>query len=225
MAHSFDTGDTKPQRTRIQQGAVSLLSGLKKSNGGYLAEVQPFGSVVRSYTDVEGVAQLVSLLTRAPSIAISVGDRMDSPAGIGGFQVRGEIELLVYHASNNARNQQIGRQEIDAAGLASNTADPGLHVMMQHAKELLIGQRCGAPGQDIKQVRPEREEELATTPAIAIWLQTYKITVNFEVSEFRSVTQILESIRFRAALIRNEAHLPAAATDHATIDSNVDDLS
>lgn len=225
MAHAFDTGSTKPQRTRIQQGAIALLSGLKRSNGGYLMEVLPFGGVIRSYSDEEGAAELVSLLSKAPSIAIALGDRTDRPVGMGGFGSWGEIDLLVYFSSNNARNAQIGRQEIDVAGAANDTKDPGLHVMMEHAVELLIGQRCGGVGDDIKQIRREVEQEIATTPAVTVWMQLYKITVLTQISEFRTVDQLLESIRFRVAANPNEVHLPAAATDHRTIDVNVDDLA
>lgn len=224
MTHTFDTGAAVPQRTRIQRGAITLLSGLKKSNGGYLMEVLPFGACVRSYSDEEGAAEIVSLLSKAPSIAVGLGDRSNVMVGMGGYQSRGEIDLLVYFSSNNARNAQIGRQEIDVAGAASNVADPGLHVMMEHAVELLIGQRCGGAGTDIKQIRCETEQELVTTGPVTIWLQTYKVTVLTQISEFRTVSQLLESLRFRAAIVA-QAHLPAAATDPSTIDVNVDDLA
>lgn len=223
--HKFDTGKTVPQRTRIQQGAVQLLSGLKKSNGGYLVEVMAFPFTLKPTTSNDDAAQFVTALSRAPSIAVAVGDRDSEVRGIGGFQEWGDIELLVYFSSNNARNMQVGRMEIDAAGLADLTADPGLHVVMEHAKELLIGQRAGAPGSDIKQIRPVKEEEIWTAQPITIWLQTYKITVLTQISEFRTVTQLLESIRFRAALAASEVHLPAAKADHATVDVRVDDLS
>lgn len=225
MAHSFDTLATAPQRTRIQRGAITLLSGLKKSNGGYLMEVLPFGGVVRSYSDEEGAAEIVTLLAKAPSIAIALGDRVSQMVGMGGYQARSDLDLLVYFSSNHQRNLQIGRQEIDVVGSADDAADPGLHVMMEHAVELLIGQYCGGAGDDIKQVRLESEQELITTGPVTVWMQTYKITTLTQISEFRTVDQLLESIRFRAALISNEVHLPAAATDHSTVDVNVDDLA
>lgn len=225
MAHAFDTGAAAPQRTRIQRGAITLLSGLKKSNGGYLLEVLPFGGVVRSYSDEEGAAQIVELLAKAPSIAVGLGDRSNVMAGMGGYQARGELDLLIYFSSNNMRDVQIGRQEIDVVGTASPTADPGLHVMMEHAVELLIGQRCGGAGTDVKQIRCETEQELITTGPVTVWLQTYKVTVMTQISEFRTVSQLLESIRFRGSLIPGEVHLPAAKTDPSTIDVNVDSLA
>lgn len=225
MAHAFDTGAVAPQRTRIQRGAITLLSGLKRSNGGYLMEVLPFGGVVRSYSDEEGAAQIVELLAKAPSIAVGLGDRSMLMAGMGGYQAKGEIDLLVYFSSNNQRDAQIGRQEIDTVGSASNAADPGLHVMMEHAVELLIGQRCGGVGADIKQIRCETEQELITTGPVTVWLQTYKVSVMTQISEFRTVSQLLESIRFRSAIVSGEIHLPDPATDPSTIDVNVDGLS
>jgi hypothetical protein len=223
MAHSFDTGAAKPQRTRIRQGAVSLLSGLKRPTG-YLVEVMPTRLVVRSWRDEVGCAMLYATLVRFPSIAIAVGDRSSEVKGIGGYQERGELELLLYHASNNARAGVAGRQEIDSGGLAADTADPGLDVIMDHAKELILGQRLDS-GSDIKQVRPDHEEQLYTAAPVEIWLQAFKVTTNVQISEFRTVTQLLESIRFRLATNPAEVHLPTAKTDSNTVDINVDDLA
>jgi len=225
MAHQFATGQTKPQRTRLQQGAVTLLSGLKRSAGGYLVEVLPYAFTMDGTTTSDDVAQFVNALSRAPSIAVHVADREDRPAAIGGFASWGEVDLLVYHSSNNARNQQIGRMEIDTAGLADDHADPGLHIMMEHARELIIGQRAGAPGDDIKQVRPFREQEVITAQPITIWLQTYKVTVLTQLDEFRTVTQLLGSLRFRTSQDLTEVHLPAAKTKSTTLDINEDDLA
>jgi len=224
MSHVFDTGASAPQRTRIQRGAISLLSGLKKSAGGYLVEVMPFAFTLKPTTSGDDVAQFVNALSRAPSIAVAVGDRKGEIRAIGGFAEQSEIDLLIYFSSNNARNQQIGRMEIDTAGTADDHADPGLHVMMEHAKELLLGQRLDS-GTDIKQIRPFMEEEVCTLQPITIWLQTYRVTVLTQLSEFRTVTQLLESIRFRAAINPAEVHLPAPKTDHGTVDINVDDLA
>ncbi len=223
MAHEFDSGLAQPQRTRIQQGALALLSGLRKSEGGYLLALEPFGAVITSKEDDVGALQLVAVLTRMPAIAVALGDRTSEVRGMGGYSETGEIDLLIYFASSNARNIQIGRQQIDGPGQANDSADPGLHVMLDHAKELILGQKIGV-GSDIKQARPWREEPIYSSSAMTVWLQTYKVTVDTRISEFRTVTQLLESIRFRAAQNPNEVLLPAAATDSVTIDVNVDNL-
>lgn len=223
MAHKFDSGSTKPQRTRIQQGALSILSGLRKSEGGYLLALEPFGAVITNKDDDIGAAQLVSVLTKMPAIAVALGDRTSEVKGMGGYAEVGDIELLIYVASSNARNMEIGRQQIDGTGLASDHADPGLHVILDHAKELLLGQRLD-DGSDIKQVRPVREEALYSSTAMTVWLQTYRVSVDTRISEFRTVTQLLTSIRYRAAVDPGEVRLPAVATKTLTIDVNTDNL-
>lgn len=221
MAHHFDSGFSEPQRTRIQHGAVALLSPLKRSEGGYLIEVAPFGAVITNAEDDQGAAQLISALSRMPSVAVALGDRTSDVRGMGGYIEDGELDLIVYLSSSNARNNQVGRMEIDGAGLASDLADPGLHVMMDHVKELLLGQRIDS-GTDIKQIRPYREEGLYSSSAMTVWRQTYRISVQIRVSEWRTVTQLLNSLRFRAATEADEVHLPAPATKTATIDVNTD---
>lgn len=223
MAHKFDSGAPAPQRTRIQQGALALLSGLRRSDGGYLLELQPFGGVISGKDDDAGAAQLISILSRMPAIAVALGDRTSVVTGMGGYQETGEIDLLIYFASSNARNMAIGRQQIDGPGLANDHSDPGLHIMMEHAKELLLGQFPDV-GSDIKQLRPFLEQAIFSSAAMTVWLQTYKVTVNTRISEFRTVKQLLTSIRFRAAQDPAEVHLPAAATKTATIDVNTDNL-
>lgn len=225
MAHHFDTGASAPQRTRMQQRAISLLSGLKKANGGYLVEVLPIGFMLHRDSREDDVAQFVSALSRAPSIAIAIGDRDSQVKAIGGYSEWGEIDLHVYFSSTNARNHQTGRQEIDTAGLASDQADPGLHIILDHAKELLIGQYCAAIGTDIKQIRPSREFQVVNAQPITIWEQTYKVTTLVQIAEFRTVEELLTSIRFRAAIDPTEVRLPAPKTIHTTVDVNVDDLA
>lgn len=225
MAHQFDTGASAPQRTRLQHGVISLLSGLKKSNGGYLVEVLPYAFTMDTVGNEEEVTQFVMALSRAPSIAVHVGDRTIIKGVIGGYGWEGEFDLHVYLSSNNMRNQQVGRMEIDTAGIASDQADPGLHIIMEHATELIVGRYATTPvGADIKQARPFLERAIITAQPITIWEQLYKVKVMTQLDEFRTVDQLLTSLRFRAAQDPSEAHLPSAATKSTTIDVNVDDL-
>lgn len=221
--HVFDTGAPAPQRTLIQQGAVTLLSGLKRP-AGYLVDVIAFGSPIRDWRDEQGVTQLIDAFAgRMPSIAVALGDGFSDQAGIGGFQANKEIEVILYIASDNPRDQQIGRLEIDVTGQADVHADPGLHVIMEHAVELMIGQRAGA-STSIKAIRPVSEVFLADSPPVLIWMQTYQVSVKTTISSNRTVTQLLTSIRTRTTTSETEPPLPAAATDPATIDANTDDL-
>jgi hypothetical protein len=225
MAHVFDTGLDAPVRTVILDRTVALLAGLKRP-AGYLAGVMPWGGVVRSWMDSNGVDMLFETLSgAAPAIAVAVGDLASQPAAVGGFTFKEEIELLLYHVSNNMRDVTRGRLIADAVGLAANTNDPGIHIAMAHAKELVIGQYASiAKHPAIKQIRPDREEELTTRDDVTIWLQTYRITLSTTIKEHRSVSQIIDSIRVRTTQEDGEAKLPAAATSPTTIDTNIEPL-
>ncbi|HEX6022553.1 MAG TPA: hypothetical protein VFZ00_11200 [Solirubrobacter sp.] len=225
MAHQFATGALAPQRTRLQQGIVSLLAGLKKANGGYLVEVLPYAFTMETVGDPEDVAQFVNILSRAPSVAVHVGDRIDEPGAINGRSWKGEFELHVYLSSNNMRNQQIGRMEIDSAGLANDQADPGLHIVMEHVRELVIGAYATTPlAGDIKQARPSRERAIITATQITIWEQLYRVPVMTQYDEFRSVTQLLTSIRSRITQNPADQPPPAAPLDQTSIEVHEDDL-
>lgn len=225
MAHQFDTGQSAPQRTRLEQGVVSLLAGLKKANGGYLVEVQPYSFTMDTAADEESVAQFVMTLSRAPSIAIHVGERIDEPGGIGGFSYRGEFDLHVYLSSNNMRNQQVGRMEIDSAGLANDQADPGLHIVMEHVRELVVGRYATTPiAADIKQARPVRERAIITAQQITIWEILFKVKVNTQIDEFRTVAQLLTSLRSRITQNPADQPPPAAPLDKTSIEVREDDL-
>ncbi len=196
MAHTFDTGLANAQRTIIRSGAVSLLSGLLKVNGGYLGAVIPWGGVIRSYTDDDGIDLLHTALSgRAPAIALALGDRQSKPAGMGGFNFHGPIEMLAYYYSNHRRDLTEGRVSIDVVAAASAVADPGLEVMMEHGEELLVGQRAGGTAKSIKQIVLMSEEELRTEDTITIWVQRYAITVDRVINPLRGVTELLVGMR------------------------------
>jgi len=207
MAHAFDTGLSRAQRTLIRDGVVELLSGLVAPTG-YLRTVIPWGGIVRGYTDEIGQDLLLAAFNgRAPSIAVALGDRVADAAGMGGFNFKGTIELVLYHYSNHPRSVTDGRTKLDASAVASDIADPGLDIMMEHAEELLIGQRLGGTsatnpvGQvtrstpTIKQIVPTREEELVTTAQHTLWAQRYAVTVSRTIDPHRTITQMLEEIR------------------------------
>ncbi len=194
MAHAFDTALPRPQRTTIRTGAVALLAGLKRP-AGYLQAVIPWGGVLRGYTDDEGIDLLWKALQgRAPAIAVALGDRTNAPAGMGGFNSKGALELLVYFYSNHPRDMEAGRLSPDVVALASNVADPGLDVMLEHAEEVLVGQRVGASA-TIKQIRLTREEELRTDSGFSLWVQRYAVEVTRTINPHRGLAQMLEELR------------------------------
>lgn len=208
MAHAFDTGLPRAQRTLIRDGVVELLGGLLRANGGYLAAVIPWGSIVRGYTDADGIDELKAALNgRAPAIAVALGDRVTSPGGMGSNGWKSDLELVLYHYGNHPRSLTAGRTSIDARALASDVRDPGLEVMLEHAEELVVGQRVGAAATtnpvgevsravpSIKQVVPTREEELATEAGLTLWAQRYAVQIDRRVNRYRGVAQLLEELR------------------------------
>src|SRR5438045_1425528 len=195
MAHVFDTGLPKPQRTLVIQGALTLLAGLKKTNGLYLHAVIDWGGVIRSFQDDEGIDELFEAFQgRAPAVALALGDRVPGGGGMGGHKHLDELELLVYFLTRHPRGLEAGRQVIDAAAAADNTLDPGLHVMLEHVEELLVGTRVGSTA-TIKQIRLTREVEVRTRNGYSLWCQHYGVSVDRQVKEFRNVTEYLDHIR------------------------------
>lgn len=225
MAHAFDTKLVVPQRTAILNGVIALLQPLLIANGGYLASVIPFGAVVRSYTDEDGLKMLYEALGgQTPAVAVALGSRAKGQAiGNGGFSWTSGLELLLYFATNNMRDPAVGRLLIDAAGVAANASDPGLHVMMEHAEELVVGKRCGN-STTIKQVIFDREEELATLDEVTLWLQTYQVLTTRNINPDRGVTQMLKEIHWRTSAQAGEVLLPNAPTKPTTIDAFSDGL-
>lgn len=209
MAHSFDTGLARSQRSLLRAGAVELLAGLLRPTG-YLAAVVPFGGIVRGYTDGLGIEQLQqALVGRSPGVAIALGDRTSKASGIGGFEYQADLELLAYFYSNHPRDLELGRHESDIAGLASDTADPGLDVIMEHVEELLVGQRAGG-AKSIKQVRPVREEELLTNSEGTFWVQRYAVTLNRHINAHRGVQELLTELRTKVRTTDDAMAPPAA---------------
>lgn len=224
VPHLFDTFAPDPQRTLIQQGAVTLLSALKRPTG-YLAEVMAIGGIVRSHTDGVDIEWLMKTFNRTPAIGVATGTRTFGAAAIGGkHAVMSSCELLLYFATQHSRDYQRGRQESDALSRIDNTADPGLHVAMEHALELMIGAYPTTLTSTVKQIAIQREEELATLPEITIWLQTYHVTLQSRVGgrEWRTPAQLLESIGWRVTTNPDEPVRPAAATVSTSLDADTD---
>lgn len=223
--HSFDTGLSVPQRTLLQQGAIDLLSKLTRAQGGYLASVIPFGGLVRTYTDEVDIELLMRQFGKTPAIGIGTGTRPFQTLNVSRREFKSDVQLLVYFATQHGRDMQRGRMEADVRGLTNAQADPGLHVIMEHTLELLCGVFPTTLTSTIKQIIPEREEELAPLPEITIWLQTYNVQLStLKIadrggSEWRTPEQLLESIGWRITTDPHEVDAPAPATSSTTLDA------
>ena len=224
MTHTFAGGVHVPQRTLVQQGVVDTLAPLLRSNGGYLLDVVKTGVVVRSYTDEAGIAGLAAEMNRCPCVAVGTGDCTYENTAMGGRETRGDLQIPVYFATQHGRGMQVGRMEADLVARGDNLADPGLHVMMQHAIELLLGQYPTTTTAKIKQLRISRESELVTLAEITIWMQTWTTQIFGHASgtQFRTAPQLLESIHWRVTTKADEANRPAAATASTSIDADTD---
>lgn len=191
MAHQFDTGMTLPQRTVLRRGVVALLAPLARP-AGYLQALIGWGRAIDGETDHVGLDELYRALNgRSPAVVVALADRQPTDRAIGGFASKSMIELRVYFFSNHERDLLRGRLEIDAAGLASDVANPGLDVAMEHVEELLVGQRPGAVP-SIKQLKFMSEEPIAAIPEATIWLQRYAVQVDRVINPNRGVTEMVK---------------------------------
>lgn len=227
VSHLFNTGAVSPQRTLLQRGVFDVLQPMKRANGGYLQDVIRFGGIVRSYTDEPDIEILMKTFGRTPTIGVATGTRSFNTATVGGKNSLSECELLLYFSTQHSRDLQVGRMETDSVAQGDDTADPGLHVIMEHAIELMHGSYPTDPDGKgaIRQLQIMKEEELATLPEITIWLQTYKVimqTLRPQPTGWRTAAQLLASIGWRTTTEQDEDVPPAAQTAPTSIDANTE---
>jgi hypothetical protein len=223
MAHQFDTGLGTPQRTLVRRGAVATLSPLKRSNGGYLSDVRPFGGIVRTYTDDDGIEFLMKAFTRTPCIGVQLGTQEFETLAIGGRQALSDCELMLYVATQHGRDELLGRQESDVTAGVDPSADPGLDVMLEHCIELMHGTYPTLLTGTVKQIQIKRQQELVTSPEITIWLQTYRVKLQSyaRAREWRTAPQLLADLANRVTTETTEVGRPNPATEPTTIDFDV----
>lgn len=226
-SHIFATGLSKPQRTLLQESVTAVLAPLRidrsqPGGGGYLIDVIEFGGIVRSYTDKPDIELLVKQVGRLPAIGVALGTRRFETISTSRTQFKSEVQLFLYFSSNHGRDMEIGRHKMDGVALVDPHADPGLHVMMEHALELLCGQFVVATP-TVKQVIPIVEEELVTAPELTVWMQTYDVQLDTLTTgkhrEFRSADQLLTAWRARVTTDPAEAVPPAPPTASSTVDT------
>jgi hypothetical protein len=224
MSHVFDSKAAMAQRTLLRRGAVALLAPLARVNGGYLQRVVGFAGITRTYTDEDGIQQLVKMMSPTPCIGVATGSRKFETLGIGGKQAMSECQVLLYFATQHSRDELIGRNEIDAVAIADDAANPGLDIMMEHAIELMHGSYPTLLTGTIKQCRIDSEEELVTIPEITVWLQTYNVKMQSYTGgrEWRTAEQLLESIGWRLTVDPDEVELPDPPVGPTPIDFDTD---
>lgn len=224
MTHIFDTQAPLPQRTLVRRGAVAALSKLTRANGGYLQSVRGFGGIVRSYTDEPDIEIMQHALGAAPAIGVALATRTFHTLGIGKRQALSSVQLCLYFLNQHSRDGMVGRHEADSVALADDHADPGLDVAMEHAIELMHGTYPTLLTGTVKQIEIKTEQELATSGALTLWLQTYEVTLQSYTGgrEWRTAEQLITSLHWRTTTDPNEPNRPAPAEAPTTIDADSD---
>ena len=193
MAHVFDTGLDKPQRTKIRDALIARLASLKISAGLYLQNVVTIPRPIRGDGDDLGLGALeVAAQAQAPTVAIALGGAKVKEGSEEAIIGQAEIEFALYVISKHGRAMDAGRLYGDAIAAASNTADPGVFVMLEHIRERVHGQDLGVSGVDVP--RWKLEDELITEENITIWEQRYSVLVSVEINPDRAETEVMTSI-------------------------------
>lgn len=190
----FDTGLGKPQRLIVLDAVVELLSRLHRLNGGYLEAIETSSSLVDERRDDNDMIDILDQLGgRVPGVLVSCGDREFDPAGATS-QWQGPVEVHVYFMTNSMRDRMT-RVGGDVEALATPTADPGVFVMMEHALQLLAGQKPGGnAAQSIKELRPTREHRVGTDGDHELWRQVYSVQLVNSVNHKRDIDLDLKLI-------------------------------
>lgn len=231
MSHVFVNSGEQPQRTRLQLGVVDILTPLTRAEGGYLGSVIPYGGIVWSTNnDGPDIEMMMRTFNRTPAIGVATGTRTATTATVNKRHAIGPCELLLFFATQHSRDHLTGRLVSDAVALADDQADPGLHVMMQHALELVLGQFPSIQTSSIKQIEFEREEVVVSIPQITVWQQTYRVQfTNFMDSggQFRDAKQLLTSIGWRVTTDPDDTLPPAEpnAPPETAVDADTEALN
>jgi hypothetical protein len=216
MAHAYDTGLAKPQRTLIREAVMARLALLKKPTL-YLQAVAALPIKIQGRSDEEGMGFLQLALNGAsPAVVVVLGRGDIAAAGQNAAHARKTIELVVYVVSSNVRGVVDGRLAGDAAAATSDSADPGIETMVEHVEQMLLGYDLGIDGVD--EIRPVSEDELATGQDVTIWEVVFSIRVDRSINHDRHLTQLLLEIE-----TRNRVHGSAAAGDYVTLTALEDD--
>lgn len=199
MAHAFDTGLPKPQRTQIRTAIATALAPLlytpTPTPAGYVRAIVEFAGSVKSEDDVDGLAMLYGLLQgRAPAIAVSLGGKSYEASGstASADRHRANLTVDIFVASNHQRSHE-ARAAGDVVSAADDTVDPGFEVMLEHIEELLSGTDLGVG--TVYRMIPQREDEVATGEGITIWRQQYQVKTQRDVNPNRTVSQLLLEIQ------------------------------
>lgn len=211
MAHTFDTGLSAPTRTLVRNAIVDALAPLLTTSGLYLRSIKPFAGTIGGAGDDEGIDRAYEVIgTQAPAILVSAGDVTYARTGNTGHQWQGELTVQVIALTNNARSLD-ARLAADVVAGASNTADPGLDVILEHAAQLLTGSNLGL-GPKVKVLEPVSDQHLAfsTDRNLALGALTFRLSVSRDVLQYRTALAALAEL----AITWKGREQPSASDGH-----------
>jgi hypothetical protein len=192
-SQAFDTGRTLPQRTELRNALVAKLSPLLLANGLYLLAV---GKLAKAWTgehDEQGLVLINQALQgRYPSMLVALGDASFKPVSIDGLIYRGEVSVHVYVASANPRGYDDGRLSPDVTSNADVHADPGIDAMLEHARQLLVGQDLGV--NSAEEPRLHGEQHVFTGEVFSCWEETFLVKLEVVINPDRSIVELVSSI-------------------------------
>lgn len=195
MPHMFDTGATKAQRTLVREAVVARLAGLRKSAvpARYLTAIAELPRRFRGEGDAEGLDMLMKAFNGAcPAVAVALGRMPLEGAGLEPNELRGELDVSVYAASQHSRDLVAGRLAADVIATASLTADPGVETILEHVAERLLGQGLGVDG--VSEPRGTEEDIVATFGDITVGELTFTVKVERKINPSRATVQLVTSI-------------------------------
>ncbi len=201
--HTYDTGLAKPQRTLVCEKLVEKLAPLKKTAvpAMYIADlgIKVLPRMLRGEGDEKGFSMLANAFNgQAPAIAIAVGRLQGEGSGTDSTEAQGDLDLALYVASTNQRGLVEGRLLGDIVASMSNAQDPGIFTMLEHARQLVMGQSLGLAGVGVLRFRDE--DEVGTFDDYTVWEQRYTVELDLTVNPFRAVTKMLLEIETRNKL-------------------------
>jgi hypothetical protein len=207
MPHAFDTGATVAQRTRVRNAVIAKLAPLLKTADPqrYLHAVKPLAEMYEKGGQ-HGEALLLEALNGAqPAIAVALGRMPFDTGGMDPASLTGDLPIGVYCVSQNQRGTVEGRLAADVVATTDVTADPGVETILEHALELLAGQRLPDPTVEpdedgvltllsgVQELRAEFED-LHVFKDITIGELRFTVQVTREINRGRDVTQVATEV-------------------------------
>lgn len=184
---TFDTGLAAPQRTLLRAAILQQMQPLLKVNGGFIKKIASLPYAVGHSTD--DLAWIVEAIDyQVPAVIVALGKQEYESVGTTGLEWEGELEVVLYVASGNARDIVVGRLATDVQGQSDPTADQGIEATLELVmRQLVLGQQFGIA--TTHEFRATSEEPLVTFAEYTLWEQRYLTRVEVVIDPYRAVTQ------------------------------------